>query len=121
MKNIAILIVCLILCCGCQTNRDFDLERKISESHHPIELKDIADFSWDTIYVVKPYDNPNSLNIKAIPRDLQKNINKVSLHDSFCLLVFTQSGEVVKYVEIPRSKIEFFSSPDILTVEDEIK
>jgi hypothetical protein len=72
-----------------------------------INLADLIPFSWDELYIFKPY-TPLS-EIEESLGFVWKEANKthINLEDRFNLLVFIEKREVIHYIMWPRSKGDF--------------
>src|SRR5262249_4753543 len=69
--------------------------------------KDFTDFKWEKVYIFPPYTSTANVN-KALGFDWPSAKNTgIEMHDSFNLLVFTNGGKVVSYVNFPRSSGDF--------------
>jgi hypothetical protein len=73
-----------------------------------VDLRAISDFSWDTLYIFTPY-TPIETVRDALgfdwPKAAEIEINK---RDDINLLVFVSRGEVVQFLEYPRSRGDFY-------------
>jgi len=78
-------------------------KKRSSDNVVEIRFSDLADFKWDRVYIFTPY-TPT----KRIDEDLgyvwqpARSID-ISVRDDINLLIFTNTGKVVFYVEHPRN------------------
>ncbi|MCX7748628.1 MAG: hypothetical protein N2645_17350 [Clostridia bacterium] len=92
-----------------------EFSRKLAqliESKKPgerINMKDICDFDWDTLYIYFPYSNPEKASKKEYTWN--KSIKTtIETSDGINLLVFTLNKKVVAYINFPRDKGDFVNS-----------
>ena len=71
------------------------------------DIKAFTNFDWDKLFVFNPY-TPQSLIAEKIGNDADqlKQVNMDERED-INLLVFTNAGKIVEFVEFPRSKGDF--------------
>lgn len=123
MRNIGILLFMIVFYCSCHSRyRDVELEDRIKDlpPNAPIVLNDIGDFDWDTMRIAGPYTLSERLNIKVIPRSLQKELDVLSRSDEECIIIFTCSGQVVKYAKVNRSIYDLSQYSNVFTRDDVI-
>lgn len=82
---------------------------KVGESV-PVDLSQITDFSWDTVYIFGPYTAPEQIDASLDQRWAGARLTEIETSDRISLLVFTQKGQVVQYFEFPRSEGDFASA-----------
>ncbi|MGL5691820.1 MAG: hypothetical protein ACRDD8_13510 [Bacteroidales bacterium] len=124
MKKIGISLLIILTCSGCQNKyRDLVLENKIKELalQAPINLNRITDFDWDTIRIAGPYAVSGQLEIEAIPRSLQNELDVLNMSDGECLIIFTHNRKVIKYAKINRSIYDFSRHKNVYTRGDIIE
>lgn len=124
MRNLGILLILVLSYYGCQNRyKDDRLEDKIRKTapNTPIILNNITSFDWDTMRIAGPYTVSEELNIKPIPRSLQKELDLLSTSDNACIIIFTNSGKVIKYAKIDRSIFDFSKCKKVFTRGDSIE
>ena len=64
---------------------------------------------WDSILVIKPYINKNSIELLEIKNysAISKEVSNQSLNESTCTLVFVNKGRYVGYAVLPRYPVDF--------------
>ncbi len=84
------------------------MEKKISNiaTGEYVDLAKINKVSWDSVYVLKPYQTVDEVNVK-IPKKYKNKLNYNALHDGYCTLIFTKNNKMVNYAEISRTKVDF--------------
>ncbi|KGM97847.1 hypothetical protein Z968_02285 [Clostridium novyi A str. 4552] len=64
-----------------------------------INLKEVTNFKWDTIYVFTPYSNPKDI--------LKENIDFSGKYsDSMYMIAFIDNNQVTEFVELPNNVIK---------------
>ncbi len=109
-----IILVCIISLIIKKDNvkimpQDEQLKVKIDELivfSNEIWFKHITDFEWDEMYIIGPYANPQK-NIKSQKINWKEIKTSIETNDSITLIVFLYEGEIVSYLEYPRSKGNF--------------
>jgi|SRR5688572_13227857 len=67
-----------------------------------IDLSIIATFSWDKLYIFGPYTSSEMINESLGIKWLGIYSTSIEYNDGIALLVFTNKGKVVQYLEYPR-------------------
>jgi len=83
------------------------IDKDDSGQNKEINLADLTPFSWDELYIFKPY-TPLS-DIEESLGFVWKEANKtfINQEDGFNLLVFIEKKDVIHYTKWPRSKGDF--------------
>ncbi len=123
MKIKTLLFLCVLLCTACHNayiDKDLEQHLRALDCKKIVQLEELTNYMWDTLYVIKPYGTLERAGIKNAPRALKKEIGAYGPREGFCVLVFSLEGEVVKYAQIPYDAYDFHYYPDILTPESTI-
>jgi len=88
--------------------KEINLERKIEKAStgECIDLAKLNKVSWDSVYVLKPYQTIDEVNIK-VPKKYKKRLNDNSMLEGCSTLIFTKNNKLVNYAEIADIKIDF--------------
>jgi hypothetical protein len=98
--------------CSCQPQRDRlinqKIDTKIQQGQKEIRIADITDFTWDKMYIFRPYTSPEQVD-RALGFEWKEyNSLGIDSNDADDLLVFVDRdlgfhGQVVKFTKCPRS------------------
>ena len=83
-------------------------------------ISDYTNFKWDTAYIVKPYSSHAEQKKEKFPDYVKTEIEKISMTDYECVLVFTNNGKYVKHAKVRRVIFDFAHHPDVVTSKDKI-
>ncbi len=72
-----------------------------------IDISKLTPFSWDRLYIFKPFTPIKSINSELGFTWEEANKTLINQDDSYNLLVFTIKNEVVNYIKWPRGKGDF--------------
>lgn len=88
--------------------KEINLEKKIKNASvgEYIDLAKINKVSWDSVYVLKPDQTIDEVNIQ-IPKKYKKRLNNSSMQERCSTLIFTKNNKLVNYAEIADIKIDF--------------
>lgn len=123
-----LMVVCFLASCMFISNRDNGIPHDESLSAHIIEkattgkaisvpLSSVAEFEWDTVYVIHPRMHPaevrelgGKLPTWAGPhsQDLKNNV-------SYTFLSFVKEGEVIRVAGLPHSRQYVFGGEEEYT------
>jgi len=67
----------------------------------------LTTFSWDRLYVFRPYTQPKRIDSILRSFWIGSRFTEIESSDRITLLVFTRNGQVVQYLEFPRSSGDF--------------
>lgn len=104
----------LINLMGCKPKLDVEHAQLLKEEIYEVartekqfELKELTNFEWDTVFIFPPYTSFNKIN--SLTKTNWDGLKKTSIDDDdeFCLLLFKNNGELVKYLMQPRGMGDF--------------
>lgn len=122
---VSIFSVVLYYCNFCSHN-EISIEKELSNgiSNNVFSFRNIyKEKEWDSIYIIKPYDNVRRYNIIINEAD-KDEIDSYSNYDNVCTILFVNKGSLVAYSSVSRGFIDFcdvkkikFSKIDNFTIE----
>jgi hypothetical protein len=72
-----------------------------------VDLSSVTTFPWDRLYVFESYTQPSEI-AEVVGRSWRKSCyTTIHTSEGLALLVFTNSGQVVDCIEIPRNIADF--------------
>lgn len=72
-----------------------------------VDVSLLTSFSWDKLYVFGPYTPPKKIDTILDKYWIGSRFTEIKSSDRISLLVFTKNGQVVQYLESPRSRGDF--------------
>ncbi len=63
------------------------------------------DEEWDSVYILRPYQDPRQLGLQVSHSDL-RGLESLSLADQYCTLIFAYKGRLVAYSPIRRAVVD---------------
>jgi hypothetical protein len=72
-----------------------------------VDLPTITSFSWDKLYIFRPYRSSSEIDAVLGKFWLGARFTKIETNEDMSLLVFTENGRVVQYVEFTRGRGDF--------------
>ena len=104
-----IRIICLFLITAflpgcCKSNKTTEeLLEQVAASGREVRFGEVATFTWDTVYVVGPYQSFDHSHIKKLPCRVKDRIEIQKMLENKSLLIFTYNERFVSYSEIRAS------------------
>ena len=82
--------------------------RAATESTNPVVvISDLTDFAWDTLFIFGPYTPVARIHEQLGYKWSDAEKTHIDMSDTFTLLVFVKSSNVVRHVKLPRSVGDF--------------
>jgi hypothetical protein len=114
-KNILVSAFILLVLIGCQqSSYESNFNRSLGDALSVavrkgslVDLKDISEFDWDSVFIFPPYTSQSEIN-QALGyewKDSQKT--GISSDDTINLMVFVEGGEVKRYCRVSRKVADF--------------
>jgi hypothetical protein len=103
--HLALVIVFLVGCSPPSNSDEFALSalKEDIRDQKSISLRTYTTFDWDKVYVFPPYTHES-----LIKEDTGTKVKfPHSDSEGHCLLVFTNQGQVIKEIEVQRSRADF--------------
>jgi len=72
-----------------------------------VDLSLLSTSTWDKVYVFRPYTLPEKIDKVLGNYWIGSRFTEIKSSDRISLLVFTKNGQVVQYLEFPRSQGDF--------------
>jgi hypothetical protein len=106
-----VALVLAAVACAC-SRHESTLQERIAKAvaqgeGATIRISDVAEFEWDRFHIFPPYTPTDDIDRELgfhWPSAASTGIDQL---DSFTLLVFVRSSEVVAYVKLPRRDGDF--------------
>lgn len=103
-------VVLFLFAVGCRESSDNALSKSITaqiRSRPVLDLRKVANFSWDKVYIVIPYTSEEWC-AKELGRECSKISHyEMNLQDRVYLFVFVNSGRVVRVAEVSAGTMSF--------------
>ena len=114
IETIFLLLCCIILLMSClEKKENIELKEKLKHeieksllANGIIDFKEIANFSWDTLFLIPPYTTKEM--IKSYTGLKKININtSITALDDIALLLFVSGNDIINYINFPRINGDF--------------
>lgn len=89
------------------TNLTQTIQQEKTNNNFVINISTLTPFAWDRFFVFGPYASPERINSALGRLWVGQYFTTIKTNDRITLLVFTNKGRVVQYLEYPRSKGDF--------------
>lgn len=107
VKYVYLVSVIFMSCSEQNKNSEVEVFLDNIELNTVFSLDTISLKGWDTVYILKPYSNLQSLKTVSISNELKKKINASLVTESLCVLVFTKNNKLLYYSHVFRSIADF--------------
>ena len=102
LRNCTIYLVVLMFI-GCSRQyKDMEIEKSLSnvELNTEFSLDTMTTGEWDMVYIAKPYENIDALEINNMPSSVKNSLKNRLMRDSHSFLIFTQKHDFLYYAPI---------------------
>lgn len=79
---------------------------KLILSSKEINFNDIANFNWDIMYIITPYDHPKEILTNENTK-WEKIDRSIEIEDNISLIISLYKGRIVSYLNYPRKNGDF--------------
>jgi hypothetical protein len=89
------------------TNLTQTIPQEKLNNNFVIDISTLTPFAWDRFFVFAPYASPERINSTLGRLWVGQYFTTIKTNDRVTLLVFTNKGRVVQYLEYPRGNGDF--------------
>lgn len=102
-KIIGVIVALLFFSCN---SKEVDLDLSKLNIETTFSLDTINTKDWDNLYVVKPYEQVDTVRYE-IPESVLKEVKTTTMFDTYCTLLFFKTDQLVNYSFIRRNVADF--------------
>ncbi len=107
MKKISIIVFVVFSLTCCSKVKEIDLNLSKVNSETVFRLDTINTSDWNTLCIVKPYSQVDSIKYD-IPESVLRKLKNEVMIEQFCSLLFFKDGQLINYSFVHRYNVADF-------------
>jgi len=82
------------------------VKERSNDNVSDIRLKELTDFAWDRVHIFNPYTTNEKIDTDLDNAWRSAGQTSIDTLDNIILLIFTNKGKVVFYIDLPRYPVD---------------